>query len=323
MDFKRASDLHKAWVLRFNVNMISKERFLIGLLASLFVASIIFSTLGTVQKPSRTASSVSLRSSVAVIPVYGPIQLDSYDLFRRSGIDAIRAQLEEARDRSDVKAVILRVNSPGGPVGSSQELYSTIKAFREQSAKPVVVSIVDAGASGAYWISMAADHIMAQPGSMVGSLGVIIQVPDFTKVEETYGISFKTYKSGKMKDILNPWRPTTVAEKDLIERHLKDVHQQFIDVLIKERGLSAQKAEALADGRIFTGRKALSLGLVDSLGGLDDAVLTAQALAGLKSPPAMIYLHDAPFKQFFNSFGMSMPRFLLPDFLSETGYTVR
>jgi len=303
--------------------MVSKERFSIALLATLFVASIVFSTLGPSQQPGQSSKGVSLRSSVAIIPVYGPIQLDSYDLFRRSGIDAIRAQLETARDRQDVKAVILRVNSPGGPVGSSQELYSTIKSFKKQSGKPVVVSIVDAGASGAYWISMASDHIMAQPGSMVGSLGVIIQVPDFTKVEERYGVSFKTYKAGKMKDILNPWRATTAEEKALINRHLEDVHEQFIDVLVLERQLDRATAKTLADGRVFTGRKAMSLGLVDSLGGLDDAVSQAQKLAGLKSAPAMIYLHDAPFKQLFNSFGMSMPRMFLPSWLTETGYTVQ
>ena len=163
---------------------------------------------------------------------------------------------------------------------------------------------------------------MAQPGSLVGSLGVIIQVPDFTQVKEKYGVAFKTYKAGKMKDILNPWRPSTAEEDALIQTHLKDVHQQFVDVLKTQRSLTEAKAQQLADGRIFTGRKAKELGLIDSLGGLDAAIIQAQILAKLESVPSIIYLQEASFRSLFRSFRMSMANSFRP-FLFNQGILLR
>ncbi len=301
--------------------MSIRERIIMASLIGLFVLSLVLaqfnSNTSSTQRQSKSSSDL-----VAVIPIYGPIQLESPDFFQTSGIDGVRNQLTQAANREDVKAVILRVNSPGGSVGSSQELFSTIQQFKKETAKPVVVSIVDSGASGAYWISLASDHIVAQPGSLVGSLGVIIQVPDFTQVQEKYGVAFKTYKAGKMKDILNPWRSSTPEEEALIRTHLKDVHQQFIEVLMTQRSFTQAKAQQLADGRIFTGRKAKEIGLIDSLGGLDAAIIQAQILANLESVPTIIYLQEASFRSLFRSFRMSIANSFRP-FLFNEGVLVR
>ena len=270
---------------------------------ALIVGFIIFATIvgfydRTIQK---VASNVSVipKSGVMVIPVEGMITATGTD-WNVSLVDSIASQLDHAKETKSIKAVVLRVNSPGGTVGASQEIYQSITRFREETQKPVVVSIMDIGASGAYWISMAGDYIFAQPGSIVGSLGVITQTFDLTAVKKKYGIGVRTYKAGEHKDLLNPWRDPSKGDEWLINKMLSSIHSQFKETLINRRSLTNEQVDKLADGRIYSGQDALAENLIDEVGGYYDAIQYAATLANI-SDPAIIY-PERGFRDWVQSF---------------------
>lgn len=235
-------------------------------------------------QPQKTPTvSVIPKPAVMVIPIEGMITATSTQ-WDGSMIDAVISQLDQAKESKNVKAVVLRINSPGGTVGASQEIYDAILRFKQDADKKVVVSIMDVGASGAYWIAMAGDYIFSKPGSIVGSLGVVTQTFDLTDVPKKYGLDVRTYKAGVHKDLLNPWRNPTKDDEYLINKMLRTVHQQFKATLMDRRGVSKEKAAILADGRVYAGEDALNEQLVDELGGLHDAVQYAGELAGVTDP---------------------------------------
>lgn len=217
-------------------------------------------------------------SKVALITVEGVI-LDSKEVIE---------QLEKHRTNPTVKAIVLRINSPGGGVSPSQEIYEEILKTRQANKKPVVASMGSLAASGGYYIASAADVIVANPGSITGSIGVLIQVPNISGLLQKIGVKSVVVKSGEHKDLASPVREMTDAERQILQRLLDDVHDQFIDVVAKTRKLDRKKVEALADGRIFSGREAKSLGLVDQLGNLQDAIDRAASLAGMPGKPTVI-----------------------------------
>ena len=159
---------------------------------------------------------------------------------------------------------------------------------REVNYKPVVASMGSLAASGGYYIASAADVIVANPGSITGSIGVLIQVPNISGLLQKIGVRSVVVKSGEHKDLASPVREMTEAERQILQRLINDVHDQFIDVVTKTRKLDRKKVEALADGRIFSGREAKSLGLVDQLGNLQDAIDRAAGLAGIPGKPTVI-----------------------------------
>ena len=279
---------------------ISKETKIVICIISLLVCSTIVGVYSQASK-ALSSSSVSVlpKSSVLVLQIDSMISTVGTE-WAPSIVDVVSSQLDEAKRDKSVKAVVLRVNSPGGTVGASQEIYDSIIRFKETSKKPVVVSIMDIGASGAYWISLAADAIFAHPGSIVGSLGVITQTLDLTRVKDKYGVDVRTYKSGDNKDLLNPWRNTTRDEDEIIQVMLDNVHEQFKDVLIKHRDISKAKAQMLADGRIFSGEIALREGLIDVVGSFYDATQYAAKLAGVEDPK-IIYPNQG-FRDWLSSF---------------------
>lgn len=294
-----------------------KEKLVLGSLLGLFILSVL---IGVSSKPrlsdayGSSGTSRGKSPAVAVIPLYGVIESRSSD-FLPTGIDSVMQLLEAIEKDDSVKAVVIRVNSPGGQVGSSQELYHEIKGFRERSGKPVVISVVDVGASGAYWVALAGDYIFANPGSLVGSMGVITQSLDLSRVPDKYGVGIRTYKAGNMKDILNPWRAETPEEKRVLNNMLKNIHAQFVNTLIKQRKLSRKQAMRLADGRIFTGEQALRSGLIDGLGGQQAAILYAAKLAGLTEKPRVIHKTRTGLKQFMSILKNSMPNLSSADIL--------
>jgi len=217
-------------------------------------------------------------SKVALITVEGVI-LDSKETIE---------QLDKYRTNPTVKAIVLRINSPGGGVSPSQEIYEELVKTRQVTGKPVVASMGSLAASGGYYIASAADVIVANPGSITGSIGVLIQVPNITGLLQKIGVRSVVVKSGEHKDLASPTREMTDAERHILQRLLDDVHDQFIDVVAKARKLDRKKVEALADGRIFSGREAQSLGLVDQLGNLQDAINRAASLAGISGKPTVI-----------------------------------
>lgn len=188
-------------------------------------------------------------------------------------------RLQAALADSHVKAVVLRIETPGGAVGASQEIYEAVR--RTDSVKPVVASIVNIGASGGYYAAVGARVVFANPGSLTGSIGVITQTLDAHLLLEKVGLSQETIKSGEFKDAGSPFRPMTDREKALFQAMIDDVHGQFREVVASRRKLSSAALDTLADGRILSGRQAHAAGLVDSLGSFDRAVACARRLAKL------------------------------------------
>ncbi|MFS8854226.1 signal peptide peptidase SppA [Synechococcus sp. H55.2] len=209
-------------------------------------------------------------------------------------------QLREAVQDRAVKAVLLRINSPGGAVGSSQELYRAVTALHE-AGKPVVAILEDIAASGGYYVASAADKIYANPGTLTGSIGVIISGLSFGKLLENYGIEPQTFKTGEYKDILSPFRSATPQEQRLLQGLVENTLDQFIrdvaqgrqhlpakgaeqvldaEMIARRQSLDEERVRQLADGRIFTGAQAVEVGLVDALGGYTEAVEDLRRMTG-------------------------------------------
>lgn len=218
------------------------------------------------------------------------------------GADTVVQQLDEAAKDASIKAVVLRVNSPGGGVVASWEMGEAIKRVKA-AGKPVVVSMGDAAASGGYWISAMADKIVASPGTMTGSIGVIMQLQNLTGVYDKVGYKTETFKSGAYKDIGNPGREMTDAERQLLQNMINETYEQFVQVVAEGRKMDPAKVRQVADGRIISGRQALDLGLVDELGDLKRAVKLAGEMAKLPGEPTVKELKSSssPFEALLGS----------------------
>ncbi len=200
--------------------------------------------------------------------------------------DDLVRELRQHRENPSVKAVVIRINSPGGVVGPTQEVYDALRRVRE-AGKPVVASLGAVAASGGYYIAVGADQIYANPGSLTGSIGVIMQLANLDALMKKVGVDYVVVKAGAFKDIGNIARAMTAEERRVLQTLLDDVHGQFIDAVAKGRKLPREQVAQFADGRVFSGTQALSLKMVDALGGLEDAVNAAAKLANLPTPPAV------------------------------------
>jgi protease-4 len=196
-------------------------------------------------------------------------------------------KLVKLRKNEKVKAIVLRIDSPGGAVGPAQEIYAEVR--KAQKEKKVLVSVGSVAASGGYYIACGADKIMANPGSITGSIGVIVESLNVEELLNKLGLKSVVVKSGKVKDMGSPFRPMTDEEKKLLQGVLDSVHEQFIRAVAEGRNLPLEKVRELADGRIFSGEQARALGLVDELGNFEDAIALAAKLAGIKGEPEVIY----------------------------------
>lgn len=198
-----------------------------------------------------------------------------------AGSDSIVATLTQVRENPSVRAVVLRVNSPGGSPAAAQEITDEIGALRA-AGKVVVTSMGDVAASGAYWIAATTDHIVADPGTLTGSIGVIWEIPNYEELYKKLGISYQTLTSGPHKDMGSTSRPLTDEERRIIRSMIDDLYNQFVDTVAAGRHLPRESVVALADGRVFTGTQAKAAGLVDSLGGYRKAIENAAELAGIE-----------------------------------------
>jgi len=196
-------------------------------------------------------------------------------------------QIDEFDGNDSVKAVVLRVESPGGGVVPSQEIYDRLKKVKEN--KIVVASLGAVAASGGYYIACAADKIVANPGTVTGSIGVILQFPLFEELFRKIGIGSTTIKSGKYKDMGSPFRELTPGERAFLQGVTNDIYDQFVDTVLASRNIPPSRSAEIAEGKIFTGRQALELGLVDALGSEQDAVDLAAKLSGMEGRPAVVY----------------------------------
>lgn len=198
-----------------------------------------------------------------------------------SGSDIILHYLEEALWDDNIAAVVIRLNSPGGSAAAAQEIGNQIKRLRS-AGKIVVASMGDVAASGGYWVAAVTDYIVANPATMTGSIGVFMEIQNLQGLYGKLGIDFEMIKSGPLKDIGNPNRPMTDTERDLLQAMVNDIYNQFIDAIMEGRNLTRAQVEAVADGRIMTGRQALEAGLIDQFGSIYDAIGIAAQMAGIQ-----------------------------------------
>jgi protease-4 len=225
--------------------------------------------------------------AVAVIDVTGTI-VSGRSTLLASESEAVSGEIigyiREAAADSDVRAIVLRVDSPGGSVVPADEIYHALAGC----GKPIVVSMGDTAASGGYYISMAAEYIFANPSTLTGSIGVISQFPEASGLMEQLGVTITTIKSGQVKDLGSMYRPMTGAEQALWQKVIDETYAGFVAIVAEGRNLPEETVRALADGRVFTGRQALEAGLVDALGYEADAIAKAAELGGITGTPRVI-----------------------------------
>ena len=230
------------------------------------------------------------KGKVAVIPLSGTIAgVSQQGLLTTGGIspNLVRSYLKKAESDGGVKAVVLRINSPGGSAAASQEIASEIRRFKDDTDKPVVVSMADVAASGGYYISVYADKIVANPGTLTGSIGVISQFIYIEGLLEKLGLELEIIKTGEHKDM--GIRPLTDEERQIMQDITDDLYKQFVVAVAEGRSLPVADVETLATGQLYTGDQALALGLVDELGGVDRAIELAASLAGITAPEVEEY----------------------------------
>ena len=197
-------------------------------------------------------------------------------------------ELKKFSENPSVKAIVLRIDSPGGGVVPSQEIYDAVRRVRTKSNKAVIASMGSVAASGGYYIAAATDRIVANPGTLTGSIGVIMEMANVEGLLQKIGVEGVVVKSGKYKDVGSPLRKMSDEERGLLQAVMDDVHKQFIEAVAEGRSLEVPEVQALADGRIFTGRQAKAAKLVDELGNLDDAIQLAADVVGIEGEPKVI-----------------------------------
>jgi protease-4 len=225
---------------------------------------------------------------IAIIEIDGPITSSTH----------ILKLLRHYGEMESVKALVLRINSPGGQVGSSQEIYEGLKKIRKKGKK-VVASFGDVAASGGYYIACGADKIVSNPGTLTGSIGVIMEFANFEELVKKVGVDIQVVKSGLHKDIGSPVRKLTEDEQKILKGVVDDVYDQFLEAVSESRGLDKEEVRKYADGRVFSGRQAKEYGLVDKLGDIEDAIDLAKEIAKISGAPKII-IQKKPLPAFFD-----------------------
>jgi protease IV len=208
----------------------------------------------------------------------------------------IKEELDKAAQDARIKAVVLKINSPGGTVSAADVILHELKAFKANKNVPVVVCLQGLAASGGYYVAQAGDTIIAYPTCITGSIGVIAMKFNLQGLMDKIGVGEDVVKTGKWKDFWSPFRPATPEEKAMMQQVIEDFYRRFVDVVAQGRKLSLKATQKLADGRIFTAAQARDLGLVDQLGYLDDAIDLARAKAGLEAPRIVTYHRPGGYK---------------------------
>ncbi len=219
---------------------------------------------------------------------------DKVGIVRLEGLiissEQVNNQLNNYSERSDIKAIVLRINSGGGVVGASQEIYEKVKDLKGKV--PIIVSVDNAAASGAYYAALESELIVANNGSLVGSIGVILDYPVVTELFDKIGLHIETVKSGALKDSGSPTRPVSKADREYFQSVVDDQHEQFINAVAEGRNLSVEEVRKYADGRIFTGNQALEMSLIDTIGTFEDAIAIAGKIGGIKGKPKKVEVRE-------------------------------
>ena len=270
---------------------------------NLIVVSIILFTI--ILTSIFNSSDSDIKSfNIGVVQIEGPI-MDSKDSIKN---------LEEFMNRDDVHGIVLDINSPGGAVVPSQEIYTKVDEISQSNKKPIVASIRSLGASGGYYIAIGADRIIANPGSIVGSIGVIMNFPVAKDLLDKIGLKFETFKSGKYKDSGSPYRDVTDLDSEYFKNIVFDLHSQFINEVSIQRDINIEEVKMLSNGQIFTGNMAYENNLVDEIGTFEDALNIIKKMSNIDSEIKLIYpIED---KSYFSLLfdNISILDFLLKDF---------
>jgi len=288
----------------------------VALAVYLGVGGLLVVALASLGRPGPAGGGAIFGERVAVVELEGLI-VDVEELIR---------ELRGHRDNPAVRAVVIRINSPGGVVAPTQELHAALKRVHD-AGKPVVASLGAVAASGGYYVAVAADRIYADPGTLTGSIGVIMQMASLHELLKKVGVDYVIVKAGEYKDIGSFARPMTPDERRMLQALLDDVHGQFIAAVVAGRKLERADVLRFADGRIVSGSQAKDLRMVDALGGLEEAIEGAATLAGLPKPPRVV----GPRRKFsvidllrnelgfggFGAFRGSLPLFKTPLYLMD------
>jgi len=246
-------------------------------LGALFFGIVFLASLLSGNKRSSTTLQMVGADKVALVKLEGLL----------IAAEPVVEELNDYAEDSSVKAIVLRIDSPGGGVVVSQEIYNAVKNARKEGKK-VVASMGTVAASGGYYVAAAADRIVANPGTLTGSIGVKMEFANIEKLLEKIGVRGMVVKAGEYKDVGSPFREMSAQEKKLLQDVIDDVHSQFIKAVAEGRNMQEAEVRAIADGRIFTGRQALDLKLVDQLGDLADSIKIAGELVGIHGKPRVI-----------------------------------
>ena len=248
----------------------------IVLVTGLLITVVFVSMIGNLGGGTETVTTGS-GDKIGVVELQGVIT---------SSEDFVR-QVKKFREQSSIRAILIRIDSPGGGVVASQEMYEEVRKTRE-SGKPVVVSMGSLAASGGYYVACGASRLVANRGTLTGSIGVISEFLQMHELLGKVGVDIKTIKAGALKDAGSSSRPMTEKDQKYFQALMDDVHRQFITVVADERGFDSAYASELADGRVFTGEQAVVAGLVDTIGTYEDAIQITAEIAGIDGEPSLV-----------------------------------
>ncbi len=275
--------------------------------------------------PLSTSTFMPGQGKIALIRIDGPISAEGGGdgLLAGGGTssESVMKQLGKADKDSSVKAILLRINSPGGTAAASEEIFIEVK----RTKKPVVVSIADIGASGAYLISCGSDKIVANSASSVGSIGTILAIPNFKKLYEKLGIEYVIITEGKYKSLGHPARTLTKKEKDILQEQSEIIYRQFVINVSKSRKIPREKVKDMANGLTFPGEQALQMGLIDEIGNYRDAVDQCAKMGKIKGEPVIVEYEAQGLPKWLSQViqgkGTWLLRILVPRYLQSSPVT--
>lgn len=278
-----------------------KHPVIFGIFLLILIGFVFFTLVYVLGTATEDKHSFALNNRVGVVKVEGVIS-DTHDIIE---------QLNQFGKDDSIKAIVLRIDSPGGGVAASQEIYAAVVDMKKK--KKVVASMGSIAASGGYMIACAADKIVANPGTLTGSISAIMHFANVEELLKKVGLKASVVKSGKYKDIGSPVREMTTEEKKLLQELVDDIYDQFLDMVAQNRNIPKENVRDIADGRVFTGRQAHKLGLVDYLGDIGYAVTLAGEMSGIKGKPEVVYpkkkgskFWDYVFREMFTAFDEHM-----------------
>ncbi|HOT45035.1 MAG TPA: signal peptide peptidase SppA [Spirochaetota bacterium] len=285
--------------------MDRNRKILISILALLVLSSVIAIVDISMNMQQKRGAGVSFRgpqmgSGVGIVRIEGAIQMigSTTPLSMTQGAEGIIRRLDDLEHNSDIKAVVVRINSPGGTVGASQEIYQKLWKLRKKNI-PLVASMGEIAASGGYYVASACNYIVANHGTLTGSIGVIAMSPNLRGLFQKIGIDMNVIKSGKYKDILSSFRDIRPEERELIQEIIDSSYHKFLKDVALGRNQNESDIQPIADGRVMSGETALKYKLVDMLGTFEDAIDKARQLAKLPEDSAVYEEMKSPFEQMF------------------------